>query len=160
MDHRAKVVVTIVGGADVSDIVFDSPITYGIQPGFHYHGVTYDSLKRDMAPIEPANWLHGFDPHNALLFNGRYDVFISPKQAHHLSEALGGAPIVWTNTQGITERCLPKKKSNRPEFAFCALALDWTPRRLPRLPRCRHPPLKSACWQAAMKASARRLRIR
>ena len=98
VDHRAKVVVTIVGGADVSDIIFDSPITYGLQPGFHYHGVTYDSLKRDLAPVEPANWLHGFDPHNALLFNGRYDVFISPKQAHHLSEALGGAPIVWTNT--------------------------------------------------------------
>ena len=98
VDHRAKVLVTIVGGVDVSDIVFDSPITYGIQPGFHYHGVTYDSLKRDMAPIEPANWLQGFDPRNALLFNGRYDVFISPKQAHHLSKALGGAPIVWTNT--------------------------------------------------------------
>ncbi len=98
VDHRAKVLVTIVGGVDVSDIVFDSPITYGIQPGFRYHGVTYDSLKRDMAPIEPANWLHGFDPRNALLFNGRYDVFISPKQAHHLSEALGGAQIVWTNT--------------------------------------------------------------
>lgn len=98
VDHRAKVVVTIVGGADVSDIVFDSPITYGIQPGFHYHGVTYETLKRDMAPVEPANWLRGFDARNALLFNGRYDVFISPKQAKHLSKALGGAPIVWTNT--------------------------------------------------------------
>ena len=98
VDHRAKVLVTIVGGVDVSDIVFDSPITYGLRPGFLYRGVTYDSIKQEMAPVEPANWLHGFDPRNALLFNGRYDVFISPKQAHHLSEALGGAPIVWINT--------------------------------------------------------------
>ena len=98
VDHRAKVLVTIVGGADVSDIVFDSPITFGLHPALLYHGVTYDSLKRDMAPLEPINNLHGFDPKNALLFNGRYDVFISPKQAHHLSEALGGAKIIWTNT--------------------------------------------------------------
>ena len=98
VDHRARLLVTIVGGADVSDIVFDSPITFGLHPALLYHGVTYDSLKRDMAPMEPANNLQGFDPNNALLFNGRYDVFISPKQAHHLSEALGGARIIWTNT--------------------------------------------------------------
>jgi hypothetical protein len=98
VDHRARFLVTIVGGADVSDIVFDSPITFGLHPALLYHGVTYDSLKRDMAPLEPANNLQGFDPNNALLFNGRYDVFISPKQAHHLSEALGGARIIWTNT--------------------------------------------------------------
>lgn len=98
VDHRARFLVTIVGGTDVSDVVFDSFITSGLHPALLYHGVTYDSLKRDMAPVEPANWLRGFDPNNALLFNGRYDVFISPKQAHHLSEALGGARIVWTPT--------------------------------------------------------------
>jgi len=98
VDHRIKTLVTIVGGTDVSDVVYESPITFGLHPSLLYHGVTYESLKRGMAPVEPANWLHGFDPRNALLFNGRYDVFISPKQAHHLSEALGGAHIVWTNT--------------------------------------------------------------
>ncbi len=98
VDRRARLLVTIVGGVDVSDVVFDSFITSGLHPALLYHGVTFDSLKRDMAPVEPANWLRGFDPKNALLFNGRYDVFISPKQAHHLSEALGGARIVWTPT--------------------------------------------------------------
>jgi len=98
VDRRAQFLVTIVGGTDVSDVVFDSFITSGLHPALLYHGVTFDSLKRDMAPVEPANWLHGFDSRNALLFNGRYDVFISPKQAHHLSEALGGARIVWTPT--------------------------------------------------------------
>lgn len=98
VDRRARTLVTIVGGVDVSDVVFDSFITSGLHPALLYHGVTFDSLKRDMAPVEPANWLHGFDPNNALLFNGRYDIFISPKQAHHLAEALGGARIVWTPT--------------------------------------------------------------
>ena len=98
VDRRARVLVTIVGGTDVSDVIFDSFITSGLHPSLLYHGVTFESLKRDMAPVEPANWLQGFDPKNALLFNGRFDVFISPKQAHHLAEALGGARIVWTPT--------------------------------------------------------------
>ncbi|MGI4788846.1 MAG: alpha/beta hydrolase family protein [Janthinobacterium lividum] len=98
VDHRARVLVTIVGGADVSDLVYDSFITYGLRPSLLYHGVTFDSIKRDYAPIEPTNWLAGLDPKNALLFNGRFDVFVNPKQAHHLANALGGAPIVWINT--------------------------------------------------------------
>ena len=98
VDHRARVLVTIVGGGDVSDLVYDSFITYGLRPALLYHGVTFDSLKRDFAPIEPTNWLQGFDPKNALLFNGRFDVFVNPQMAHHLAKALGGAPIVWTNT--------------------------------------------------------------
>ena len=98
VDPRVRYLVTIVGGADVADTVFDSFITYGLRPSLLYHGVTYDSLKRDMAPIEPTNWLHGFDARNALLFDGRYDVFINPKQARRLSRALGGARIVWTPT--------------------------------------------------------------
>ena len=98
VDHRAKVLVTIVGGGDVSDLVYDSFITYGLRPSLLYHGVTFDSLKRDYVNIEPTNWLSGFDPKNALLFNGRFDVFVNPKQAHHLANALGGAPIVWIPT--------------------------------------------------------------
>jgi len=98
VDHRAKVLVTIVGGADVSDLVYDSFITYGLRPSLLYHRVTFDSLKRDYAPIEPTNWLGGFDSRNALLFNGRFDVFVNPKQARHLAKALGGAKIVWIPT--------------------------------------------------------------
>ncbi len=98
VDHRAKVLVTIVGGADVSDLVYDSFITYGLRPSLLYHGVTFDSIKQGYAPIEPTNWLAGFNPKNALLFNGRFDVFVNPKQARHLAQALGGAPIVWIPT--------------------------------------------------------------
>jgi len=98
VDRRARVLVTIVGGADVADIFSNSPFFYGLHIGFLYHGVTPESLKREMAPVEPINWLHGFDPNNALLFSGRYDVFITAKQTRHLSEALGGARIIWTPT--------------------------------------------------------------
>ena len=98
VDHRARVLVTIVGGGDVSDLVYDSFITYGLRPALLYRGESFDSLKREYVNIEPTNWLQGFNPQNALLFNGRFDVFVNPKQAHHLAKALGGAPIVWIPT--------------------------------------------------------------
>ena len=98
VDHRARVLVTIVGGGDVSDLVYDSFITYGLRPSLLYHGVTFDSIKCDYVNIEPTNWLSGFDPRNAILFNGRFDVFVNPQMAHHLANALGGAPIVWIPT--------------------------------------------------------------
>ena len=98
VDHRVSVLVTIVGGGDVSDLVYDSFITYGLRPALLYRGESFDNLKREYVNIEPTNWLHGFDPKNALLFNGRFDVFVNPKQAHHLARALGGAPIVWIPT--------------------------------------------------------------
>ena len=128
VDHRAKVLVTIVGGGDVSDLVYDSFITYGLRPSLLYHGVTFDSLKRDYVNIEPTNWLSGFDPKNALLFNGRFDVFVNPKQAHHLARALGGAPIVWIPTGHYGTVFAEKKiEAVGAEFVRSRFGLDTTP---------------------------------
>ena len=128
VDHRAKVLVTIVGGGDVSDLVYDSFITYGLRPSLLYHRVTFDSIKRDYAPIEPTNWLSGFDPKNALLFNGRFDVFVNPKQAHHLAHALGGAPIVWIPTGHYGTVFAEKKiEAVGAEFVRSRFGLDSAP---------------------------------
>lgn len=98
VDHRARVVVAIDGGADVADIVWSSPFLRKLQTGLRAQGYTPKSLHTAMAPLESSNWLAGFDPHNAILFNGRYDVFVKPDNARKLSKALGDAPIVWLNT--------------------------------------------------------------
>lgn len=97
-DPRARVVLTIVGGADVSDIMWDSLFAYGMKPEMIGRGYDYESLKKAMAPIESTNWLHDRDPRDAILFNSRYDVLVARKQAQHLARALGGAPIVWVNS--------------------------------------------------------------
>ena len=128
VDHRARVLVTIVGGGDVSDLVYDSFITYGLRPSLLYHGVTFDSIKRDYTNIEPTNRLAGFDPKNALLFNGRFDVFVNPKQAHHLAKALGGAPIVWINTGHYGTVFAEKKiEAVGAEFVRSRFGLDAAP---------------------------------
>lgn len=97
-DSRIKAVVAIDGGADVADLVWSSPFMRGLHPGLLRNGYTQASVRAAMANVESSNWLHGFDPKNGLLFNGRYDVFVKPEQAEELSQAMGGAKIVWLNT--------------------------------------------------------------
>ncbi len=98
VDSRARYVIPIDGGGDVADLVWSSPFLKGFKPELLRRGYTRESLKAALRPIEPTAWLPGFDPKNALIFNGRYDIFVKPDQARLLSRAMGGAPIVWLNT--------------------------------------------------------------
>ena len=98
VDRRFKVVMTFVGGADIEDILWNGPLTTGLHDSLIKFGYTYQDLRVALAPMESKRWLQGFDPKNALLFNGRYDVVIDPNQAEDSAKALGGAKMVWTNT--------------------------------------------------------------
>lgn len=98
VDRRARVLLTLVGGGDVADIVWNSYFTKGLKPEMRKRGYTEDSLREAMRPVEPTEWLQGFDPKNALLINGRYDIFVTPHDSQTLARALGGAKIVWANT--------------------------------------------------------------
>lgn len=98
VDRRLHYIVPIDGGGDVADLVWSSPFLKGFKPELLRRGYTRQSLKAALLPIEPTAWLQGFDPQNALLFNGRYDIFVKPDQARLLARAMGGAPLVWLNT--------------------------------------------------------------
>ncbi|MBV9850968.1 MAG: prolyl oligopeptidase family serine peptidase [Armatimonadetes bacterium] len=97
-DSRLTVVLTVVGGADVADLIWKSFTTRGVHKGLVQRGETYQSLERGMAPFEAGRWLHHFNPDNALLFNGRDDFIVRPWQAEDMARALDGARIVWLNT--------------------------------------------------------------
>lgn len=98
VDRRAKVLLSIDGGGDVAYIIWSSLLTQGLKLQIRANGWSYDALKQAMEPVEPTNYLQGFDPKNALLINGRYDTVVRPWQAEHLARALGGAQIIWTDT--------------------------------------------------------------
>ncbi len=98
VDGRPTVVLTVVAGSDVADIIWSSLFTRGIHTGLVERGYTFQDLQTQMAPFEAGRWLHGFDPRNALMFNGRDDFFIRPWEAQDMARALGGAHIVWLNT--------------------------------------------------------------
>ncbi|BDI29274.1 hypothetical protein CCAX7_13250 [Capsulimonas corticalis] len=98
VDRRAKVLLSIDGGADAAGLLWKSPFMKGLHKQLVQHGYNYEDLKVGMAPVEPTNWLKGYGAENALLVNGRYDTFILPKQSQMLADSIGGAPIVWANT--------------------------------------------------------------
>ncbi len=98
VDRRAKVLLTFVGGADVGGEVWENIMFQGFRAEFRREGYTEDTLRVALADFDAARWLSGFDPKNALLFNGRYDIFVTPSKAKILSRDLGGAAIIWSNT--------------------------------------------------------------
>lgn len=98
VDPRLTVVLSVVGGSDIADIIWNSLFTRGIHQSLVAHGYTFGDLQTAMAPFEADRWLHGFDPANALMFNGRDDIFVHPWEAKDMAQALGGAPIVWLDT--------------------------------------------------------------
>jgi hypothetical protein len=111
VDRRAKVLLSIDGGADAAGLLWKSPFMAGLHKQLVQHGYDYEDLKVGLAPIEPTNWLKGYGAENALLVNGRYDMFILPKQSQLLADSIGGAPIVWANT-GHYGLVLAEKKAS------------------------------------------------
>ena len=98
MGPRVKVVLTADAGADFARGFWNGLLTFRFQREIRRRGYTFETFQAAMAPVEASRWLHGFNPDNALMFNGRYDLVVRPEQADVLARALGGTRIVWANT--------------------------------------------------------------
>ena len=100
VDPRIKVAITIVGGADFAKGFWDGLLTRRYRRQILRSGYTYETYQAAMAPVDAANWLpkRRFDPENALMMNGRYDLVILPDEAKALAKDFGGTKIVWLNT--------------------------------------------------------------
>lgn len=97
-DPRIKVVVTLVGGADFARGFWNGLLTRRYRGDIRRRGYSFETFQQAMSPIEATNGARPFDPDDALMLDGRYDVVIFPEQARALAQALGGARIVWANT--------------------------------------------------------------
>ncbi len=100
VDQRVKVILTLVGGADFARGFWNGLLTRRYRNEILRSGYTYETYQAAMAPIDAAYWLpqRHFNPEDALMINGRYDLVILPNEAKALAQDLGGTDIVWTNT--------------------------------------------------------------
>ena len=100
VDPRVKVILTLVGGADFARGFWNGLLTRRYREEILRSGYTYETYQAAMAPIDAAYWLpqRHFNPEDALMINGRYDLVILPNEAKALALDLGGTHIVWTNT--------------------------------------------------------------
>lgn len=97
-EPRVSLIVSLDGGADISDIIWNSPMTHALRVKIARQGIDYSQFQDLIAPVEPKTWIKEFDPKNAFLVNGRYDLIVRPDQAVRLGSILGGARVVWMNT--------------------------------------------------------------
>ncbi len=99
-DPRVKVAITIVGGADFARGFWNGLLTRPYRAQIKRDGYTYQTYSDAMAPVDAANWLpqRRFDPENALMINGHYDLVIRPEQGKALARDFGGTSIVWLNS--------------------------------------------------------------
>ena len=100
VDPRIKLAITIVGGADFAKGFWDGIATRRYRDEIKRSGYTYETYQAAMAPVDAANWLpkRHFDPENALMINGHYDLVVLPDGAKALAKDFGGTKIVWLNT--------------------------------------------------------------
>jgi hypothetical protein len=93
--HEFQAAVLILGGADVADIIWDSPVTFKVRRELSKLGYTKSRLMEELAPIEPLNFLKPSDGRNVLMVNSMYDPMIRRYNALALWKALGKPEIVW-----------------------------------------------------------------
>lgn len=98
VDRRVNVVLTLVGGADFARGLWNGLLTRRFRPEIRRRGYSFATFQEAMAPFEAENWQRAFDPKNALVIAGRYDLVVLPEQAKALARTLGGADVTWVNT--------------------------------------------------------------
>jgi len=90
--------VLILGGANVADILWTSPITLKIRPALRRLGYTKERLEADLASVEPLNRLTPAQGRNVLMVNAIHDPVIPRRDTLALWDALGQSGIVWVES--------------------------------------------------------------
>ncbi len=98
VETRLQAGVLVLGGANLAHILWRSPLTMNVRGELRSKGFSYESLRKEMASVEPLHFLHGQYGERVLMVNGRYDLVIPREDALALRNALGDGPILWLNT--------------------------------------------------------------
>lgn len=97
-EQRLNAGVLILGGANLADILWRSPLTLGVRSELRGKGLNYQQLKEGLDLVEPSRYLSGQYGERVLMINGRYDMVIPRESARALRQSLGEGPILWLNT--------------------------------------------------------------
>lgn len=98
VDDRLSAGVSILGGGDLAQVFWRSPLALPWQWKMPRAGLTESMLRESLRPIEPLSFADRNRPRRVLMINGYYDVVIPRSSALKLWEALDRPPIIWTNS--------------------------------------------------------------
>jgi len=131
VDDRLVAGVSILGGGDLGQVFWRSPLALPWKWKMPRAGLTEPMLRESLRPIEPLSFADRNRPRRVLMINGYYDVVIPRSSALKLWEALGRPPIIWTNS-GHASLFLVWDDVVETSFAFLqgqfGMGPPWTPR--------------------------------
>jgi dienelactone hydrolase len=98
VDDRLKAGVSILGGGDLTGIIWRDPLARPWKSKLQRAGVTEAMLRESLRPVEPLTFADRNRPRRVLMINGRYDIMIPKSSARALWEALDQPSIIWMNS--------------------------------------------------------------
>ncbi|MBX3097252.1 MAG: alpha/beta hydrolase family protein [Fimbriimonadaceae bacterium] len=98
VEPRIKAAAFMLGGADLAGIFFSSSRTVPLREEMRRRGYTPESLRQELAPVEPLTYLRADDPRPTYIIRARFDTVVMPGQTQKLMDALPGAKLLELDT--------------------------------------------------------------
>ena len=95
VDPRPVGLISLLGGADLSDIVFASNSFYLICQSLLRHGIRHGDLEQYWAGISPGNFRSRLPREHIVMVAGEHDPIITPQNAAQLWRAWDEPDITW-----------------------------------------------------------------
>ncbi|MHB0967244.1 MAG: abhydrolase domain-containing 18 [Chloroflexi bacterium] len=95
VDARPAGLISLLGGADLSDIVFAGNSFYLIRQSLLKHGIQHADLEQYWAGISPGNFRSRLPRENIVMVAGEHDPIITPQNAARLWRAWDEPDITW-----------------------------------------------------------------
>ncbi len=137
VDERLVAGVAIVGGGDLAEVMWRSPLAFPWKWKMQRAGMTHSMLQEILRPVEPITFADRNRPRRVLMINGYHDVIIPESSTQKLWDALGEPPIIWLNS-GHVSLFLVREEVFEAAFAFLqaefGVGPPWTQRAIPVRP--------------------------
>ena len=98
VEQRFSVGVSILGGGDVAQLMWSSPIMARVRRVLDEQGITLPQLRERVRVIEPLTYARLNRPRHVLMIAGRYDPVVPSYAVAAMWRALDKPPIIWLNT--------------------------------------------------------------
>jgi dienelactone hydrolase len=98
VDDRLKTGVFILGGGDLTGIIWRDPLARPWKTKLQRAGITEARLREALRPVEPLTFADPNRTRRVLMINGYYDLLIPEASTLALRQALGNPPIFWMNS--------------------------------------------------------------
>lgn len=98
VEPRVKFAALILGGADMAHILWHSSLTISVREALRKQGFVEAGLRREIADIEPANYVSPALGPRVFLIGALFDNIVPEADTKKLHEALGKPPMLWLET--------------------------------------------------------------